>query len=213
MGHRDQSPGPGALRLWELSFVQGKGKRPYCHMLQASTYFWPPAECSPCRPWAWRGGGKASRVSSLFPAGQPPHCHPGTARSSPRPERVLRGGPAHALRCRTERTEPECRRPSHGRNAEPLGNSGPGESGTFQLCVSGRVPGEGARAAGRPPSMGRRARAPGEACPVDVWLPAGGLPSTSGVLFSAPGKPLWCHPVFSNRAPLWPHAACLPRGP
>lgn len=50
--------------------------------------------------------------------------------------------------------------PSHGRNAEPLGNSGPGESGTFQLCVSGRVPGEGARAAGRPPSTGRRARAP-----------------------------------------------------
>lgn len=114
MGHGDQSPGPGALRLWELSFVKGKGKSPYRHMLQANTYFWPPAERSPCRPWAWRGGGKAGRVSSLFPAGQPPHCHPGTARSSPRPERVLRGGPAHALHCRTERTEPECRRPTVG---------------------------------------------------------------------------------------------------
>ena len=62
---------------------------------------------------------------------------------------------------------------SHGRNARPLGNVGPSEPGTFQLCVSGRDPGKGAKATRRPPTQhwaqGEGAR---EAHPVDpVLLP------------------------------------------
>lgn len=42
---------------------------------------------------------------------------------------------------------------SHGRNARPLENVGPSEPGTFQLCVSGRDPGKGAKATRRPPTQ------------------------------------------------------------
>lgn len=41
---------------------------------------------------------------------------------------------------------------SHGRNARPLGNVGPSDPGTFQLCVSGRDPGTGAKATRGPPT-------------------------------------------------------------
>lgn len=80
-GPRSQSPDPGALRLWELHSIKGKGERPYRHVLQANTYFWLPAERRPCRSWAPQGGGGWLSVFDLPSRGAASMPPPGAAQA------------------------------------------------------------------------------------------------------------------------------------
>ena len=89
----------------------------------------------------------------------------------------------------------------------------------YSSCVSGRDPGKGAKAICRPPTQrwvqGKGTR---EAHPVDLVRPRGLTQQVD--LLPCPVSPSelqatlpQCQPAFSSQSPLWPHTACLPRGP
>ena len=91
---------------------------------------------------------------------------------------------------------------SHCRNARPLGNAGPSEPGIFQLCQWER-PRKGSQGhmQAAHPALGA-----GLTQQVDL-LPCPVSPSELQATLPQ------CQPAFSSQSPLWPHTACLPRGP